>query len=176
MNSDEASGSSYYHCYFCSKVVPQLLSFLSLGPLSCMSLSVFLYYGCRKASICHILCIFCRPCLLQVFISHPPTPNHPSLDLWAPPDQLLFPTKLLTPTYQSHVSAVITCVCPNLHLLIPFPNPGLGYRAAEKPDPLLSSPLPPLAISPSLSLITGLCRSCNWKVKWTQQKHFCLTS
>lgn len=29
---------------------------------------------------------------------------------------------------------VLTCV-----LLIPLPNPGLGYRAAEKPDPLLSS-------------------------------------
>lgn len=99
-------------------------------------------------------------------------PTHPHLTTplstcEPPPDQLLFPTKLLTPTYQSHVSAVITCVCPNLHLLIPFPNPGLGYRAAEKPDPLLSSPLPPLAISPSLSLITGLCRSCNWKVKNT---------
>lgn len=50
-------------------------------------------------------------------------------------------------------------------LLIPFPNPGLGYRAAEKLDPLLSSS--PFAVSLSLSLITGLCCSCNGKVKST---------
>lgn len=53
---------------------------------------------------------------------------------------------------------VRTCI-----LLISFPNPGLGCRAAEKPDPLHSSP--PLTISLSLSLIAGLCGRCNGKVK-----------
>ena len=50
---------------------------------------------------------------------------------------------------------VLTCV-----LLIPLPNPGLGYSAAEKPDP---SSL--LAISPSLSLIAGLCCGSKWESK-----------
>lgn len=40
---------------------------------------------------------------------------------------------------------VLTC-----DLLIPLPNPGLGYRAAEKPDPLLCPP-PPAALAIALS-------------------------
>lgn len=55
---------------------------------------------------------------------------------------------------------VLTCV-----LLIPFPNPGLGYRAAEKPDPLLSSsPSRYLSVSlPDYRVVLYL----NGKVKWT---------
>lgn len=100
---------------------------------------------------------FCSTCLLQVFIPHPPTTHHPSLDLWGPMEPL-------TPICQSHVSAVITFVCT--YLCSPHPSPKSRIRVQrgwETRSPPLS--LPPLAIclSPWLqgSAAVG-------KVKWMQ--------
>lgn len=67
------------------------------------------------------VCIF-QTWLLQVFISHPPLTRHPSLDLRVP----FFHTEPLTPTYQSRVSAVITCVC--IYRRSPHPVPKSRIR------------------------------------------------
>lgn len=56
---------------------------------------------------------------------------------------------------------VFTCI-----LLIPFPNPGLGYRAAEKPDPprLFLLLLPSRRFSPWLQSLFFCI--CSWENKW----------
>lgn len=102
---------------------------------------------------------FCSTCLLQVFISHPPTTHHPSLDLWGP----LFPIKLLTPTYQSHVSAVITCVCPYLC----SPHPVSKSRIRVQSDWETRSPplLFPLSLSLCLSPWLQGCAVFEWESK-----------
>lgn len=91
-----------------------------------------------QASICYTLSILQHLSTAGIYI--PPTYNSPPLS---------WPMRPII-SYQAHhphlpipmsvlllLVFVLTCV-----LLIPFPNPGLGYRAAEKPDPLLSSSPP----------------------------------
>lgn len=69
------------------------------------------------------------------------------------------------PTYQSHVSAVITCVCRSPH---PVSKSRIRVQSGwETRSPPLLSLSPPLAISLSLSLIAGLCCSCNGNVTLT---------
>lgn len=94
-----------------------------------------------------ILSALCSPCLLQVFISHPPTAHHPSLDLWGP----LFPTKpLAPPPTNPHVGAAITCVCPYLRSPHPASKSRIRVQSGgeTRSPPLLS---PPRSLSLCLS-------------------------
>lgn len=111
------------------------LSLSSIYAQRCIYLAHCLYYRCMQASICHTLSILQHLSTAGIYI--PPTYNSPPL-CWpmrpiisyqAPHPHLPIPMSVLL-----LLVFVLTCV-----LLIPFLNPGLGYRAAEKPDPLLSS-------------------------------------
>lgn len=121
---------------FCSKVELSFIQASAIhGPWHHFSTT----NGCRS-NLQH----FTVTCVLQVFISHPPTSSHP-LDLWGP----LFHTGLLAPTYQSHDSAVITCVC--LYLLSPHPVSKSRIRVQSGWETRSPSLLFPLLPCPRLS-------------------------